>query len=249
MNRRLSLVLLLVPSLTGCTPDGPKEFYRAALQARSEFVDALSRVVDDQTAKEKFDKAEKLLTERLGEIKAGLDKNRYEGGFSKLGRSNFTLKMIDEDDRQGMIAGLKAYAEYCKNICYTNVRFSREKKRMKMVMNMVLLEKARSQAQSNQPIEVNPDRDAPNLNKMFEKLDKMNEINLRYVREGMAKETLKNLESGIDDNLLSLVLEFKTDDLDAKFPGVEPPQPPALPAYPAWALELDRKANLGLTAR
>ena len=75
MNRRVCVgLLLLSPGLVGCTPPGPKEFYRSALQARSEFVDSLSRVVDDKSAREKFSKSEKLFKSRMSDIKEGLEK-------------------------------------------------------------------------------------------------------------------------------------------------------------------------------
>src|SRR4051794_31463994 len=120
--RLLFLVLLFVPGLTGCAPPGPSEFYRSALQARSEFVDALARVVDEKSAKEKFKSAEKLLRDRLMDIKEGLDRTKFDGAFGKLSRENFQLKNMDPDDRKSMIDGMKAYLAYCNNIEFTNVR-------------------------------------------------------------------------------------------------------------------------------
>ena len=45
-NRGWLFMLVLTPSLTGCAPDGPREFYRGALAARSELVDSLVGIVD-----------------------------------------------------------------------------------------------------------------------------------------------------------------------------------------------------------
>src|SRR5436190_855543 len=134
MNRRfLPALLLAVPGLVGCTPPGPPEFYRSALQARSEFVDSLARVVDEKTAKDKYVVAEKVFNDRLADVKEGLEHTKFDGNFQKLGRESFQIKNIEAGDRIGMIDGMKAYASYCRQIGFTNTRLLREIDRLQML--------------------------------------------------------------------------------------------------------------------
>ena len=143
-----------------------------------------------------------------------------------------------------MIHGIKSYAEYCKNIDYTNLRFDRELKRLTMVMNMEVLEKARTQIESNQPVTAARATDTPNMEAMFDGLSKMNEVNLRFVPDGMTKEMIDKLEGGIDAADIALVISFDPKKMDVKVKDIAPPP---LPVYPEWALTVDRRAKLGLT--
>lgn len=247
MNRCFWPVLLLVlPGLVGCTPPGPREFYRSALQAQSEFVDSLSHVVDEKTAKDKFKVAEKVMNDRLADIKDALGRAKYDNIFRKLNSENFNLKNVATDDRDGMINGIKEYASYCRQIVLTNVRLKREIKRLTMVSNMEALTKAREQKESNQPVTAKPG-DFPNLSQMLDTLRKPNAAGLRFVPADITKENLKKLNSNLPEEDLAIVVEFTETDLDAKARGITPPDPPPLPEYPAWAIDIDQRYNMGLT--
>jgi len=246
MNRRFWPALLLAfPGLVGCTPPGPSDFYRSALQARSEFVDSLARVVDEKSAKDKFQIAEKVMNDRINEIKEALDRAKYDNIFRKLSADNFSLKNVGADDKEGMISGIKAYAFYCKNVGFTNVRLKREIQRLKMVQVIETLNKARAQKESNQPVAVNKDNDCPNLAQLLTSLEKGNQTNLRFVPQDVTVEGLKKLNSNIPEDEMKFVIQFDPAKLD-DVPGFEAP---GLPDYPAWAYDIDQRFKLGLTQK
>jgi len=253
MNRRFWPALLLAfPGLVGCTPPGPFEFYRSALQARSEFVDSLSRVVDEKTAKDKYKVAEKVFNDRIADVKEGLDRTKYDSTFQKLSRDNFQIKNLDANDRLGMIDGMKAYANYCRQVGFTNTRLLREIDRLQMVHHMEALTKARTQFESNQPIAASAAAalaEFPNLAQMLESLGKLNKANLRFVpNTGLKTKDFEQLKTGIPEKDLNIILTYDIDNMNEKIPGQEDElKPPDLPKYPDWAKAIDQKTKWRLT--
>jgi hypothetical protein len=247
-RRSWTCLLLVLPGLPGCAPPGANVYYRSALAARSEFVDTLSRIVDEQSAKDKFKNAEKLLTDRLNWCKDGIDGVKFESIQNKMKREAFDPNKIDLDDKNMFNEGLKAYYEYCKNIGATNIRFNREKQRLKMVANLEVLKLAESQLQNKQPV-TSTLGEFRGLSEMWEKLENMNKVNLKYLM-GVSKERLAQLKPALTDDQLAAIVDFDPGDGAAKFKGeAENILPPALPPYPEWALTVDRNAKLGLTKK
>lgn len=241
------IVIVLAPGFVGCTPDGPSEFYRSALQAKSEFVDSLARVVDEQSAGEFLKTSGSLLEERTKEVVDALEKAKLDDAFYKLRRDNFDIKRtIDADHRERMIAGMRAYAAYCKNIVYTNVRMGRELQRIRMVGNLEMLNKAKSQMAANQPVQVSLEADCPNLHSVIRWNNKSGNL-LRFIPSGTNKAEIDKLQSGIEAADLELILTVDPAVvISVPVPGIELPP---LPRYPDWAIDVDNRAKLGLTGR
>ena len=217
-------VLFLVSGLVGCTPDGPSEYYRGALQAKSELVDSLARVTDERSAAEIVKTAQKMHDLRIKDVTEGLEKIRLDESFFRLRRENFDVKKLDADFRQRMIDGLRAYAFFCKNVVYTNVRLKRELQRLQMVANLEMLAKARGQIAGNQPVNVSK-ADCRSLAELIKTLEGAGggRNDLRFVPQGVAKADLEKLQSGVDGADLDLVVAFDPQDLNVKVPGLEPP--------------------------
>lgn len=240
-------LLVLTFGLTGCAPDGPREFYRSALAARGELVDSLSSIVDDASAKKVNDTAFKLHDERIKAVQEEIlkIKTRVQGAFRKLHREDFRPSMIEADDRAAMIDGMRAYAMYCKNVVYTNTRLARELDRLGMLIKLEMAAKARDQMVANQPVSVG-EGDAPNLSSVIKQFDKKDDARMIFVVQGTTKESIKRLDAGLSEEELKLIFDFDLSDLTVPAPGLTAP---SLPSYPAWAIEVDKRVNLGLANR
>jgi hypothetical protein len=242
--------LVLTCGAAGCAPDGPREFYRGALAAKSELVDSLSRVVDEASAKQVRDTAFKLHDERLKDIQDEIIKSRtaLEPAFRKLRREPFQLNSIESGDRDAMVDGMKSYALYCKNVVYTNVRLARELDRIAMLVKLELLNKARGQILANQPISVNAETDTPNLTSILQVFDRKADGGNRmsFIPFGTTKENITKLNAGISDEDLKLIFDFDLTDLNVPAPNLTPPP---LPSYPEWAAEVARRANIDLSPK
>jgi len=244
MTARWLMAVLLAPGLVGCMPSGPSEFYRSALQAKSEFVDSLSRVTDEKSAGENLKSAQKIHDLRIKDVVEELERARLDESYNRLRRENFDLKKVDPDFRARMIDGVRTYAFYCKNVVYTNVRLRREIQRLRMLANLEMLAKARQQIAANQPVSVSMN-DCKNLEQLIKSLSATGTRNdLRFFPQGMARVDFDKLQSGIDGAEIDLAVGFDPQNLNVQVPGLEPPP---LPSYPAWAIEADTRAKLGLT--
>lgn len=233
---------VLAPGLVGCSPDGPPEFYRGALQAKSEFVDSLGRVSDEKTAGEAKLVA-KIYTARIKEISDQLEKARADESFNRLRRDNFDIKKIDADIRDRMIVGMREYANYCRNIVFTNARLRREVQRLQMVANLEMLAKARNQIAANQPVSVSMG-DCPNLALLLKSAEPTQSNLLRFIPFNIGRVELDKLQSGLDPADLDLVIGFDPQNFRAQLNVLETPP---LPRYPDWAIDVDNRAKLGLT--
>lgn len=244
MNRAAFAMAFLSAALTGCMANGPREHYRAAVQAKSEYVDSLSLVVDEPSAAEHLRVARKQCQTRYKDIHEAIKNARLDDQFHKLRRQNFNIKNLDVDYRDRMIEGVKAYAEFCQNIVYTNARQRRELQRLQMVANLELLAKARTQIASNQPVNVSMAADCPKLDELIKTIGAVNWSELWFVPKSVGKDDIDKLQATIEPEHLRLMLTFNPDDLNVAAPGLELPP---LPRYPEWAIDVDRRAKLGLT--
>jgi len=233
MSRARSGVVVVVALLAGCGPEGPSEFYRDALQARSELVDSLSFVVDENTAKD-FKHPEKRYKGRMQDLvekfRMYKQKMSTDSGFNKMRRDNFDPKKnLDDDVVVAMIEGVQAYANFSKNINYTNVRLTREIKRLNLVLEASIAKKIDEQLAENAPVVDAGAGDFPALKNVIESVANTQELNnLRFIPESMEINVLQKMEyPGVD---LKALLEFK-NALDVKIPDLEAP---ALPERPAW---------------
>lgn len=237
MSRFRPAVVVLVALLAGCGPEGPHEFYRDALQARSELVDSLTFVVDEDSSKD-FKHAEKRYKGRMNDLVEKMrmykQKMSTDSGFQKLRREDFNPKKIDEDIMAAMIEGVRAYAEFTKNINYTNVRLAREIKRLNLVLEASVAKKIETQLEENAPVVDASAGDFQNLKFVVDTVNNLQDLGGLKFMPDMDQKTLERVEFGVD---LKAVLEFK-NDINVKIPDLEAP---ALPERPAWIDEAYRK--------
>ena len=243
MNRNRWIIgLLFVSGLTGCTPDGPNEFYREALQIKSEFVDALSFVADESTAKQYFDPAHKKYNSRMAEVRENLtayrNKMSFDNAFRKMNREDFNAKKhIEADVLDALVVGMRAYQMYCENITFTYARIAREMQRIDLVIEASVAARMKDQLDQNQPVDANPSQ-FPNLAKVKTGLGEFNKTSLSLFNASVLPENLAKFDwQGVD---IDKVFKFKQDDINVKIPGFEMPPPPA---RPAWIDEVYRRSG------
>lgn len=236
MTRRAWLSLLvLLPTLVGCSPDGPPEFYRSALQARSEFVDSLSRIVDEESAKEHYKRFEERYDERIKGVTSQFDdyKKITDPLFNKMKQDNFKEEWIGPGDREMLVGGIRANVRYAKEMVPTQVRLNRELARLRMVAILTILTKSRGQVAqlpANAKLEFDIDKETPALYAIldfFRKLSKNDPAMLPFVAKNTPIQ--KILTRGDEAQLKT---DF--DDLmkqQRELTGFSAPLPP----YPDWA--------------
>lgn len=246
MKRYRSATVILVAMLAGCGPEGPPEYYRDLLQARSEIVDSLTFVVDEASAKD-FEQAEKRYKGRMQDLTEKMQaykvKMSIDANFMKLRREGDVRKRIDEDILAAMIEGVQAYAEFTKNITYTNVRLSRELKRLNLVLEASVAKKIDEQLNENAPVIQAGQGDFPKLKNVIDSMSSSQGFDqLKFIPPTMSLEDLQKIEFKVD---LKEVLAFK-NDLDIKLPDLEAPPLPERPAWidDAYRRLLDRNRNL-----
>jgi len=245
MKRYRSATVIVALTLAGCGPEGPHEFYRDALQARSEIVDSMSFVVDEESGKD-FKHVEKRYRGRMMDISEKLTmyktKMSLDQNFAKLRRDDFTPKRIDEDILAAMIDGVQAYANFTKNITYTNVRLNRELKRLNLVLEASVAKKIEEQLNENAAIISADSNEFPNLKFVIDTMREPNLGNIGFLAGGVGERELEKLDFNVN---IKEMLDFK-NDLNVKLPDLEPP---ALPERPAWIDDayrrlLERNRNL-----
>lgn len=230
MRRARILCAFLALVALGCSPEGPPEFYRNALQARSEFVDSLTFIVDEPSAKEVFPVSEKRYRARMSEINDKLAQYRQtvrmDQSLRKLNREDFKLTMIEPDVRGAVESGLKAYLFYTRNITYTNVRLGREIQRLQLVQEVSI---AKAQ-------ETDPNANVGNFPYLSTALQNLtgkenSSDSLRFLQTEMEPKNLAKLGMvGLDDADIIEMAKFK-DDVNVKLPDLVIPPPPARPAW------------------
>ena len=145
MSRYRRLLPLLLLAGLGCAPEGPADFYRETLQARSEFADTLTFIVDEPTAVQHFPPANEILKRRTEGIRDAFEtwdkKTEVPGGFDRLSRETYRPTDIGVERKGDMLDSLVAYEDFCKNIIYVNARLSREMKRLQLVYQASLTKK------------------------------------------------------------------------------------------------------------
>ncbi|HEX3316157.1 MAG TPA: hypothetical protein VHR72_14765 [Gemmataceae bacterium] len=230
--RRLFPLLLLAG--LGCAPDGPADFYRETLQARSEFADTLTFIVDEPTAARYFPQANEILTRRTERIRDAWDswnrKTEVTRGFDRLPRDNFRQSDIGTERRGDMAVALAAYEDFCKNIIYVNARLSREMKRIQVVYQASLAEKVAAEGRMSTS-------GFPALTKT---IDNIWQLRTRpppklFTVTVTEKDLLKIFKPEPVD--LALVTSFDPADIFTPNPKVESPPPPETPANLAGAID------------
>jgi hypothetical protein len=239
--RRLCPILLL--AAVGCAPEGPADFYRETLQARSEFGDSLTFIVDEPSAVRRFPPAMEILKRRTDSIRDSFEawskKTEVPGGFNKLMSEQFKPTMIGAERKADMLDSLVAYQDFCKNISYVNARISRELKRLMIVYQASLVQKIESGGRVG-------GNDFPGLNEAIDKIWKLREAGPpRLFTTGMTKEALdKFLPPNTYDT--DLMTRMDPADVFKNDPNVVTPPPPERSAQVANGVErmADRIAKL-----
>src|SRR5262245_29563030 len=125
MSRNRSVfVSLLILSALGCAPEGPADFYNQTLQARSEFADTLTFIVDEPSAIKFFKPAEGIYKNRYDAISESWiaydKKTEINNGFAKVTREEFKASDIGPERRQDMANALVAYQKFCEDLAFVN---------------------------------------------------------------------------------------------------------------------------------
>lgn len=244
MNRQAWIPLAIVVFASGCSGDGPVEFYRAQHQARSEFVDALSKIVDEHSALTVYRPYEELYEERVKRVKEAFNiyKRTSDALFKKVRHDRFDVKNLEGDDRDIMVGGIKANVQFNIAIRPTEARFKREEKRLQLLAELTMLQKAHAAIAANQPFEGGIEVHAPNLSNVLKGLGnhtlKSSTGPLAFAPPGLTKEQLLKIMSAEEyDAMQSL------DADQEKRPEHDEFQPPPVPPLPQWAVDVRNQLN------
>jgi hypothetical protein len=225
--RRLFVVFILFSGL-GCNAPGPESFFRESLQARSEFSDTLTFIVDEATAAKFYPPAEKILKRRIDELREAFDawdtKAGVRSGFDKVAREQFKPADLKGDDlKRDMTTALIAYAKYCDEIAFVNTRLDREAKRLEIVYEASLAQKI----ESGQAV---AGGDLPALKAVLERVWNMRDWPApRIMGRGMTKEYLAKFTefAKLPQVDTAKVTEFEPGGLIVDKNAAPPPTRPA----------------------
>lgn len=128
--KRAAFVVVLLVAAPGCLPDGPHEFYRTALQAKTEYIDSMSRIVDEPSAKHFDETANKIYTQRIEGIRDGMNSYKMDGTFTKMQNPNFNVNQLKPDIKAQMEMILGEFMLYALQTKPNQLRMAREHARL-----------------------------------------------------------------------------------------------------------------------
>jgi hypothetical protein len=231
---RLLFPLLLLAGL-GCAPDGPVDFYRETLQARSEFADTLTFIVDEPSAVHHFPPAIEILRRRVEVTFKNFEdwnkKTEVPGGFEKLVSENYRPTSIGAERKADMAEALAAYESFCRNIVYVNARLNRENKRLQTVMQAELAKRAESGQRASAS-------DLPGLSATITSMTELRRTTPpRIFNTSLTKVALdKFAKPGIDTEFVTKVDPGDFFVMDPNL-NIQTAPPPAMPANVAAAID------------
>jgi hypothetical protein len=219
-------------------PDGPREFYRESLQTRSELVDSMTFVVDEQSARELFVPVAKRFDQRTNALRDQFDeydkKTGMKNQWMKLNRQDSKIESLNKEVIPDMINAIKEYERFCRDLAYVNVRLSREMKRIDLILQASMSKKMDGGGNAKPA-------DFPSLSLVLDKGRTMQGSVPRIFPAftgGEAERFAENLKKlgdlGIDTKFVAM---FNPQALDAPLAGFEAPPPPAAPDWAANSIK------------